>query len=548
MSDLTHIVDNCTKDIKSPLELSEAQYTENFLDIADEIAKLQSITGEKPDYELIVEKSKQLLSEEAKHIKPICYLIFALYQLEKEQGLSAGLEILASSLEQLGDDIYPNKKKKRARAASFEWLRKQLLEEIGSKDISTTPQEQLVKIAEFSKKIKDWMLDYCEDQAVSFFSTFKVYQYALEEKQIKQAAKEKEVAQKLKEEAEKKEAKKVAKEDEKKSKEKDTEQEALDELFDLPSIDDISFEDDDNEPAESLNPENIYPLFLRHLQATHLPFDIDNLQAEVFELHRSLLWGESILSLPNPISRIEESIYPIAEYHTALKLYQEGQFEAALTTFESLFFSTPFHFDIQYYQTQCLLKLADNPHSRKIIIAIRNKLKALLTRNIDLIEQQYPDGPQCASPHVLRWILNDVLTVNASQPNQLLDELIQNDIQGRSPIEQITERYRATHSYREKLSLQLNLALNLKEDGQDNVALNILEQAYKKLTSKALVFELVPQLATQVCIQLWECYNAIEDEKTNDQLLRQKQVFSTISKYCPDKFNQSDTLDIDDET
>ena len=171
----------------------------------------------------------------------------------------------------------------------------------------------------------------------------------------------------------------------------------------------------------------------------------------------------------------------------------------------------------------------------------------LLRNYIELLEHQYPEGPKCASPHVSKWLINEVLSVNSVQSSQLLDDIIQNDTSGRSPTEQLAERYRSSPSLKEKLSLKLNLALNLKADGQDQLALNILEQTYKKLTSKTLTFELIPNLASQICLQLWDCYNTIDEDKTDEQVSRQQQVFLTISKYCPEKFNHDSALDIDTE-
>ena len=548
MVNLDALVKICTQNIEEELSQSEAQYTERFTDIQDEIGLLTSITSQTPDYDKIVEDAKHVLGNEAKHLKPLCYLIFSLYQLEEHRGLASGLEILAKTLTDKGDDIYPSNKKKRARTSIFEWLRKQLANKIQKHDLSKCDLSILEKIHESCIGIENWMSAYYAENKADFINTFRAYRKAYADRI---AAIEQQQAQLNEEQNNPSEFE----HQESPAAENVSAQNDKVEIFHFPldSDDEITEEPEEdieisnnqqenNQTTTSISQfENASPIqahqaYLLLLQQTHIPLLSKKLNPDYFQLHRTILWGTGILGSPRIEDRVFQDFYPTEQYQTALTLYSAGEYKKALVDFEKLFFVAPFHFEIQYYQSQCLSKLNQEKQAQTIQNIIAEHLKKLIITKPSLLSLKCAKNLYCASAHVLEWLYDEVIQINLPPASKILNRMLDDDIT--ILAKQLQARIQKTPKILEKISLQLTLATNFKKVGQDEQATKILEKIYETILSKSFIFESYPDLCAQICIELHQSYEKLLEQAHSDTnlIVQKDQLLTIISEYCPDKY------------
>lgn len=158
---LKDYIDSASQPIES-LDINEVQYSEEFEAIENEIQKLQSLTPETPNWNLIIDKGAIVLKQQGKHLKIITYVIVAMYKKYKLVGLLAGLSMLADILDNEKDQIMPYGKRKKSRNGLIIWMVK-FISEYRDEDYSILSLEDLEIITTAKQKVNDWFSQYDPD-------------------------------------------------------------------------------------------------------------------------------------------------------------------------------------------------------------------------------------------------------------------------------------------------------------------------------------------------------------------------------------------------
>lgn len=98
------------------------RYEEEFEELQAEISKMESLNDESVDWTRVVDLGTQILSTMSKDLLVACYLCHGLYVVNDFQGLVAGMTILRDMVSTFWDELYPEKKRMRARISAVKWM------------------------------------------------------------------------------------------------------------------------------------------------------------------------------------------------------------------------------------------------------------------------------------------------------------------------------------------------------------------------------------------------------------------------------------------
>lgn len=103
---------------------ADAKYEVEYEEMASQVARLGSISGEAVDWRRVATLATTLLTGKSKDVTAASYLCTALFDVEGYGGLAAGLEVLADLHETFTAALFPSRL--RGRANALEWLKERL--------------------------------------------------------------------------------------------------------------------------------------------------------------------------------------------------------------------------------------------------------------------------------------------------------------------------------------------------------------------------------------------------------------------------------------
>ena len=107
-----------------------AKYEPEYEAMDAELQKLNSVDGLPIKWSEISSNAATILSSKSKDIQVASYFAVARLEMSGLSGLIEGLMVIDSLIEQYWDDLYPAKKRIRARLQAMEWLNEQVLKRI----------------------------------------------------------------------------------------------------------------------------------------------------------------------------------------------------------------------------------------------------------------------------------------------------------------------------------------------------------------------------------------------------------------------------------
>lgn len=105
------------------------QYEPEFEQLQAEIDKLQSVTGEHPNWDDVARLGTELLTDKSKDLKVASYLALGLYKQKSFAGLADGFAILIDLLSTFWDNMYPELSRIKARKTAMEWMKDRICKE-----------------------------------------------------------------------------------------------------------------------------------------------------------------------------------------------------------------------------------------------------------------------------------------------------------------------------------------------------------------------------------------------------------------------------------
>ncbi len=140
ISQLDHLVNPVEGDSATGINV---KYEPEFQALEAEIGKLESIAGEKVDWDEVERLSIQILETKSKDLLVACYLAGALLETKGLDGLNAGLALVHKLSVAFWDDMFPPVKRLRGRQAAVNWVVERTVVLI-SGDNAPTPSSQSI--------------------------------------------------------------------------------------------------------------------------------------------------------------------------------------------------------------------------------------------------------------------------------------------------------------------------------------------------------------------------------------------------------------------
>ncbi len=109
-----------------------AEHEPAYEAVSTEIRKLESVSGEPVDWQIVVESGSQVLQTLSKDLGIACRVAFGLQQTEGLDGCVRGLAMVAELTDRYWDNLFPSIRRVRGRAGTLNWLAEKLEPEIGS--------------------------------------------------------------------------------------------------------------------------------------------------------------------------------------------------------------------------------------------------------------------------------------------------------------------------------------------------------------------------------------------------------------------------------
>jgi len=144
---------------------ADAKYDPAYEAVEAEIAKLQSVSDDRPDWAVVADHSRAILADKSKDLKIATFLCCALYETEGLCGLQAGLTILTDLIETYWDDLFPPLKRVRARANALGWIANYLADPLAAHKASEADDEAAVAAYALIRQLDGAAADKLGDQA-----------------------------------------------------------------------------------------------------------------------------------------------------------------------------------------------------------------------------------------------------------------------------------------------------------------------------------------------------------------------------------------------
>ena len=133
---------------------SSARYEPEYEALEAEVAKLQSMSGEQPDWKQVVAAGTTILKDKSKDLLAASYLTRGLFATDGYAGLAAGLSIIRDMIDTHWDALFPAAKRMRARANALGWLTGQLGRVVEGSKPSASDREAVARAFEAIQDIE----------------------------------------------------------------------------------------------------------------------------------------------------------------------------------------------------------------------------------------------------------------------------------------------------------------------------------------------------------------------------------------------------------
>ena len=133
---------------------SSARYEPEYEALEAEVAKLQSMSGEQPDWKQVVAAGTTILQDKSKDLLAASYLTRGLFATDGYAGLAAGLSIIRDMIDTHWDTLFPAAKRMRARANALGWLTGQLGRVVEGNKPSASDREAVARAFEAIQAIE----------------------------------------------------------------------------------------------------------------------------------------------------------------------------------------------------------------------------------------------------------------------------------------------------------------------------------------------------------------------------------------------------------
>jgi type VI secretion system protein VasJ len=349
------------------------RYDPEFEQLAAEIAKLESITPTAIDWSLVVQLSETILKTKSKDYRVASYLVLALFQTDKFQGLLNGFKMYEELIRNFWETGFPEITRIRGRIGSLEWLSGRLGTALARDAKSSAPDDLILELEKTTQSLPAALAELLGDKTPSF----KDFQTAVESR-AKEVRARTAAAERAKEEKARR-AEAIASGD-------------VTEVADAEKVID--------ECREKL------------IRISGFLFKAEPTAPTAYRISRSITWGW-LVSVPtneNGVTFIPP--VPADAIQKCNALAESKNWNAIVDEVESEFFNRVFGFGLQRLCVQALKELGEGYAGPRQ--AILTELAALAKRLPEIFDLKFNDGSQFADPQTKSWIKSEVLPIAIS--------------------------------------------------------------------------------------------------------------------------------------
>ena len=139
----------------------------DFEALSGEIEKLSSPAGAGSlDWKKVVSLSSDILTHKSKDILVACYLCVGLLRIEGLDGLAKGIGVLRDMLEMYWEDLFPAKKRMKARRNAIDWWMERVKSIIAGGGTEKWPNDKKDKFVEDLKAIDAFLGENMDDAPI----------------------------------------------------------------------------------------------------------------------------------------------------------------------------------------------------------------------------------------------------------------------------------------------------------------------------------------------------------------------------------------------
>lgn len=491
----------------------------DFDKINTEIQKLESLhlgtdNVNPVDWESVVKIGSSLLIQKSKDIRVANWLCMGLYQRQGYDGLSLGLDISLSIIENFWETLYPPLRRLRGRASPFIWLSSKLTPLIIGKEPPTSESEAVLKSARLIEKLVQVLDEKFGDQSPTRADSPNLLD-------LRKALQSYAVKFKVAEPAPKTEEKPI------------TEQRQP-----------IAAT-----PTEFTSISNAQQIILKACAYMRENQPDDPIP---YRLIRIIKWHPVIKLPPSNNGRTElPGILPQL-VQGFQNLVNNGDWDKLLRQSENNFTNSPFWFDLQRFTDKSLSELGGA--FQRVQQVIREELAFLVKRLPQILDLQFKNGIAFADAQTKMWIETEVLpsvTVPETEDKKAIGVENKIAISEAEDIEKIItearkltangefqraislllEKTETAKSYREQFIWKINTAELCLESDHHRVALQLLEAMDADVKHFSLE-QWEPDLSVRVIRALLQCKRRLIQDIKQPSAEITEQINDLFSRLC----------------
>ncbi len=505
------------------------RYDPDFEKLQTEISKLESMDAVAVNWSEVVDLGADILAKKSKDLLVACYVCHGLYEKNSYSGLSEGLGILVGLVDTFWESLFPELKRKRARAAAIEWMVGRLGIQLLRQKPMSSEQGAITKCKALLEQLEDALTEKLGDNDIPWGELsrpLRDYDAELSREEVRQ---------------QKTEQKKV--EVAVKAQEKESAQLVP---ASIPPPTKLSV-------PQEISSERDATTLLRDCRSMLGKLGVYKLNTSrtdplPYRLLRMAAW--MTVELPQTQNGTTQVHHIPAERLTYLVgLFEKGEDEQVVMEVEGGLVNAPFWLDAHRLTASALERLGYREAQQAVIA----DLAAFLQRFPTIHDCKFVGGVPFADELTRQWIDSEVLeggvldvgAIMTSSDRELGESTLLSDAfetakklaskgNFREAFEEFRKGDKQTSSRREQFQWNLHLARFCQEIGYENVAISQLEYLDDEVSHYHLE-EWEPSLSLQVALLLVGCYKktSVADELSKDRALRKARVLSRISRLDP---------------
>jgi type VI secretion system protein VasJ len=354
---------------------NSVRYDPEFEQLSAEIAKMESVTGAKVDWGVVVQLSISILKNKSKDYRVASYLLMGLYETERVEGLLSGFRMYNGFVRTFWETAFPEKSRLRGRIGALEWLGGRLGSALSRDSRRSVSDELVLELDQAIREFSSALTEFLGEQAPAFSEVQAAVDTRVKDVRARKAAAERA----LEDEARRAEAV------------------ASGEVTDVADAEKVI-----EECRERLS------------RVASFFYTSDPTAPLSYRLRRSITWGW-LVSIPNHENGVTHiPPIPADSIQRCDGFSAEGNWLGVVEEIESNFLETIFGFDLQRRCIQALSELGEQYDSPRR--AVLSELVSLLTRLPEIPKLKFNDGSPFANAQTAAWIGEEVLG-GASQGN-----------------------------------------------------------------------------------------------------------------------------------